>query len=203
MNLLATLLLAHLIADFPLQLNWVFQLKHRHWAGLLLHAAIHAMTTAVLLRNPFVHWPIPTTVCVVHFAFDWLKIRIDFKPLSIAFILDQMAHWLVLILLATRVSSATGALSPEHLYPALAYAALPALLMFLSVLSKDLQQSVSNMAGWSSKRTAQLVRVSHLLGYPLVIAVLIIRFAGPKNVIADFIARIGVCLLAGSSGEQS
>ena len=57
MDLLATLLLGHLSADFPLQTNWVYRLKNRRWAGVLLHTAIHCVVTAVLLSDSLTHWP--------------------------------------------------------------------------------------------------------------------------------------------------
>ena len=53
MQLFATLLLGHLIADFPLQTDWVVQFKKRHITGLALHASIHVGVTALLIRDPF------------------------------------------------------------------------------------------------------------------------------------------------------
>jgi hypothetical protein len=38
---MAALVLAYLIADFPLQANWIYRFKVRCAAGLALHAAIH------------------------------------------------------------------------------------------------------------------------------------------------------------------
>jgi hypothetical protein len=176
MDLLATLILAHLIADFPLQTNGIFRLKHRHWAGVLLHAAIHGAVAAILLQDPFARWPMLVTLVGVHFTIDWLKLRIDFRLKSLGFILDQITHGLALLLLATWPSEITGVLSPMHLYPALAYALVPSLLMFLSELTADLEGIASHLAKWPVKKTPQIILLSHLAGYPLIVGVVILRF---------------------------
>ena len=75
MHLFAILLLGHLIADFPLQMDWIFQLKHRHWAGILLHSVIHSVLTAILIEAPLTHWPMLVSLGLIHFAIDWLKLR--------------------------------------------------------------------------------------------------------------------------------
>ena len=178
MDLLATLVLAHLIADFPLQTNRIFRLKRRHWAGVLLHAGIHATVAAILVRNPLAHWPMLVTLWLGHFGIDWLKLRFDFKFKSLGFVLDQMAHLLLLLLLANWSSAIRGVLPHALLFPAVAYALLPATLMFLSVLMIDLEGRSSHPPYWPSVKAPQIVLLSHLAGYPLLLFVLILRFAG-------------------------
>ncbi len=178
MDLFVTLLLGHLIADFPLQMNWLFRLKTRHWTGVLLHAAIHGLVTAILLQNPLIHWPMLVTLWVIHFTIDWLKLQVDFKLQTPGFILDQIVHALVLLLLARWPSEITGTLRPTLLYPAVAYALIPALLTFLATLSIDLENSATNPTGWSKNKAPQLILLAQLVGYPLVIGILIVRFGG-------------------------
>ena len=79
MDLLSALLLGHLIADFPLQANCIFRLKNQHWLGVLLHAAVHCVITAVLLQQPLAYWPLLASLCLVHFTIDWFKLRINFQ----------------------------------------------------------------------------------------------------------------------------
>jgi hypothetical protein len=175
MDLLATLILAHLIADFPLQTDWIFRLKSRHWAGVLLHAAIHAGVTALLLQNPPRHWPMLVTLGGIHFITDWLKLRVKFKLRSPGFILDQAAHGLALLLLATWPVQMAGILPPIYLYPAVAYATLPALLMLLSVLADDLQEYAVHLPYWPAQKMSQIIPLSQRVGYPLVVLVVIMR----------------------------
>ena len=47
MNLLAALLLGHLIGDFPLQTNQIYRLKSKSWLGIVLHAVVHVVITAL------------------------------------------------------------------------------------------------------------------------------------------------------------
>jgi len=178
MNLFATLLLAHLIADFPLQTNGLYRLKSRHWAGVLLHAAIHYLITALLIKNPLTHWHALIPLFVLHVIIDWVKLQVDFKFQSLGFLLDQMIHLLALVLLAAWLSKISGILSPMILYPALAYALIPGLLMFLSVLTIDLERFSSNSVRWPRLKSSQIVMLSHLVGYPLVVSIVVMRFAG-------------------------
>jgi hypothetical protein len=175
MELLASLILAHLIADFPLQFNGIYKLKSRHWAGVLLHSGIHGLVAALLLQNPLAHWPPLVTLCVTHFAIDWLKLQISFKVQSLGFALDQTAHLLTLILLATWPSEVNSILAPSFLYPALAYALVPTLLMFFSVLAIDLKDTTSNITIWRGGKAPPIILLSQLTGYPLVIGVMILR----------------------------
>jgi hypothetical protein len=175
MDLLASLVLAHLIADFPLQMNWIFRLKHHHWAGVLLHSAIHGLVAAALLQDPLGHWPLLVTLCVAHFAIDWLKLQMSFRVRSLGFALDQIAHLLTLVLLTTWPSQAGSVLAPSFLYPAVAYAILPTLLMFFSVLTTDLEDSALKVTGWRREKAPYIIWLSQLTGYPLVIGVTILR----------------------------
>ena len=174
MDLLATLILAHLIADFPLQTNAVFRLKNRHWVGVLLHAAIHVMVTGLLLQNPLGHWPMLVSLGGIHFITDWLKLRMKFKRRSLGFVLDQAAHGLALYLLATWPVETTGILPAVYLHPAVAYALIPALLMFASILTEDLRESATRLP-YSPNKTPQIILLSHWLGYPLVVLVVMLR----------------------------
>ena len=178
MDVLATLLLGHLIADFPLQANWIYRAKRGHWAGLPLHSAVHCAVAAMLLDDPLKHLPLLISLALAHFTIDWFKLRVRFKPEFVGFILDQIAHVLALLLLTALRSEMTVALQPAFLYPALAYSLVPALLMFLEVLAIGLKQSSAHPSGGWKDECARFASLSQWAGAPLVVGVLAVRFFG-------------------------
>jgi hypothetical protein len=176
-SVFAALFLGHLIADFPLQANWVYRLKHRHWTGVLLHAAIHCVVTALLLPDSLVHWPMLIGLGLAHFATDWLKLRMKFRFRSVGFVLDQIVHVVVLVALGIWPCSPeiTCTVAPVLLYPAVGYALLPALLMFSSVLADDLGQVASDSPSWLARNASKLLMLSQVTGFPLVAGTIIVR----------------------------
>ena len=178
MHLIATLLLGHLIADFPLQTNWLFGLKRRHWAGVLLHAAIHCAVTAFVLRDSLSQWPMLLTLGLVHFATDWLKLRMTFQTEGPAFLLDQLAHLLALLLLSTWPSRLTGELTPRFLYSAVGCATVPALVMFAGVLYADVRRRATGSLANRQGPSPRFILLSQLAGVPLVVGTLIVRLVG-------------------------
>ena len=98
--LFTTLLLAHLIADFPLQTDLIFRLKNKNWMGVALHASVHVVVTGLLLPNSFSAWPLLAALGFLHFLCDWTKLRCQSNSQASIFLLDQTAHVIVLLLLA-------------------------------------------------------------------------------------------------------
>jgi hypothetical protein len=158
----AGLLLAHLIADFPLQADWVYRLKVCSLAGIAIHAGMHVLVTALILSDSLAYWPVLILVGLAHFVVDWLKPR--WRGSSLAnFLLDQMIHLATLITIAVLFPAQPG-LPAALLYPALVYAMIPAALMGLWVLSCD-RRSTSRRLRWMHY---YLLRVSKAVGVPLV-----------------------------------
>jgi hypothetical protein len=95
------LCLAHLIADFILQFDELFQLKLRSVLGHILHAFFHALVMLLLLfpylGDPFI-WCFITAVAVIHFYQDRLKYRYagNKKHFFWIFVVDQAVHILFL-----------------------------------------------------------------------------------------------------------
>lgn len=95
------LFLAHLVADFLLQPNWLVRWKEKNPFGVIVHAAIHALTMTVFLLpfRPEVFVTI-VVIALLHGGIDQVKIiatkkkHISFEK-ALAF--DQLAHLLVLI----------------------------------------------------------------------------------------------------------
>lgn len=100
MNLLLfyRLLLAFLIADYPLQTDTVFRLRYEKRWGVFLHAGIHLLVT-LLLCLPFLHDPLfilaVLALQVGHAFFDKVK-----KTGALGFIGDQLAHFASLALVS-------------------------------------------------------------------------------------------------------
>src|SRR5699024_5559409 len=97
--------LAHLISDFVLQPNsWV---KHRIKKGgrssrLYLHGLVTALV-AYVFSGLYDNWIIPTVILITHTGIDYIKSTYGTRRFT-HFILDQIAHLLVLILLWLWIS---------------------------------------------------------------------------------------------------
>ncbi len=160
MTTFLALLLAHFLADFPLQTNKIFRLKVAGNFGLLLHVAIHLIMAALLLRQPFQHIELLLTLGVIHFAIDWVKVRFSSNPQWPGFVLDQLAHLSSIILLAFWQPGATAVLPLWVLLPLIMLVLLPAVLMLLWVWANDAQQQTrfqqSRSVHWASKRLLML-----------------------------------------------
>ncbi len=102
------LLLAHLLADFPLQPLWLVRSKERTW-GLVVHAAVHFLTTLLMVGAARAAvWPQVLALVVFHFTVDVIKYRFGFnRPLAVAvsYFVDQAVHISSLIVVAGWISS--------------------------------------------------------------------------------------------------
>jgi len=103
------LFLAHLVADFLLQPNWLVQWKEKHVFGVIVHAAAHAAVMVLFLLpfRPEVFVMI-LIIALLHGLIDQAKItyqkkhRSEVASLRLGLFektlaLDQFAHLLVLI----------------------------------------------------------------------------------------------------------
>jgi sterol desaturase/sphingolipid hydroxylase (fatty acid hydroxylase superfamily) len=109
------LLLAHLIADYPLQSDWMVQAK-KSLPGLALHVAVHLWTLLIILNVflPFA-WraTLPTVLAVVilHFAIDtWKNIFNRRWPQWViaGYLQDQTLHVTSLLLVAYGQAYTSG-----------------------------------------------------------------------------------------------
>ncbi|MDP8218103.1 MAG: DUF3307 domain-containing protein [Candidatus Theseobacter exili] len=99
MFLFLRFLLAHFIADFPLQTDFVYRSKRMNKWGGLLHGTILALCMAALsfpFWDYFQLWAFIAFVCGTHIILDWKKNSIKdeskvFKSLML-FIFDQIFH---------------------------------------------------------------------------------------------------------------
>lgn len=113
-----TLLLSHIVGDFPLQTDAVYRLKTKYRWGVLPHVAICSlMNIAVLI--PFLGsaqaWTAILFLGVVHAIFDRTKISVSViraRDSLFHFLLDQLLHvfsvWLAALWLTAMIPAAAN-----------------------------------------------------------------------------------------------
>jgi hypothetical protein len=163
-----TLLLAHLIADFPLQTDGVYRFKARSWVGVAVHSLIHVLAAMLLVRGSGQYLPAWIFLLVTHFLTDFIKLRVKTRLMSTGFLVDQLAHLVVVILIAAWHPGMQSVLPTWLLLVALAYAWVPATLMFLWVYSNDLAKDAATNQERAAWMQQNLLRFSQVSGYPLV-----------------------------------
>ncbi len=98
--LIPHLLLAHMLADYALQTNWLVVRKGQSWDGLALHGLmVFVMSLMVLPRYVGVlFWPL-LGMSVLHTIQDWLKVysgpRIKVHPFF-PYMIDQVLHYVTI-----------------------------------------------------------------------------------------------------------
>lgn len=124
-KLLTTLILGHLLADFPLQTNTIATFKAKSFTTLLIHIAIHIFVTWGLLGF---RWDSFALVCAVggaHLVVDWLKSRLLQMGAVREFIIDQFAHLVCIFIIAMTA----------HLWlPNLPCVFMPSMLLYPSLI---------------------------------------------------------------------
>lgn len=103
--ILGYLILAHLLGDFIFQPSKLVIWKIKSKYGILVHVLVHFVINLIVLA-PFIfnghYWSILAAfiICFVHFWIDQAKISYDLKHNKkvMAFLLDQLMHLLVIML---------------------------------------------------------------------------------------------------------
>lgn len=105
MFLFLKLILAHMIADFVLQFEELYQLKVRSFLGQFFHAMIHGLVSLALLYpylNVLTIWLFVTGLVFVHLAQDLVKYSFTKKipeNTFVYFMADQICHVFVISLI--------------------------------------------------------------------------------------------------------
>lgn len=108
MNVFWLLILAHLIADFPLQSDKVYAIRLNCKWGFLLHIGIYFITNLIVsfpLLKFSAFWFAVLFLTATHLVEDWLKVALTKKTVQdsiFIFLIDQLIH-LFLIWLASFV----------------------------------------------------------------------------------------------------
>jgi len=176
-----TLLLGHLLGDFPLQTNKIFKLKTQSNFGLALHVAIHLAVTALLIHRPLSHWPLLLVLGLAHFTTDWVKLNFPSKNQAAGFVGDQFVHFITILLLSIWVPDLPAILPTWIMIPAIILAFIPALMIFFWVWATQIQNSSlkddSMCITWAS---VSLLPISQRIG---LIIMLIIALAGSSTML--------------------
>jgi len=101
------MLAGHLVADFWLQpTSWVHHKKSKGWKSgkLLIHSIIGAILPVVFTFQIELWWFVPV-IFVAHYLIDAIKLH--FKDSVATYLIDQMLHISVLLVLAFFVTEAT------------------------------------------------------------------------------------------------
>lgn len=104
MDITLHLILAHFLADYPLQSDGMVAYKSKHFVGIVLHSLVHVLTS-ILLGLPFIlqgnFWFAIALVFVTHNILDqskvWAQRRFRKVNRFIFYVLDQIAHLAVII----------------------------------------------------------------------------------------------------------
>lgn len=143
MDLLSTLVLAHLFADFPLQTDALARYKRRSLYGVLLHVLIYIFVTGLLIANPLKSWPLLLGLGAVHFVIDAAKSYLcHYFREGTVFIIDQCLHFFSMIVAALLAhwywqSPPVGLVPQKWLPYALVAALLPALTVAYWIWDKS------------------------------------------------------------------
>ncbi|MEM7798852.1 MAG: DUF3307 domain-containing protein [Chloroflexota bacterium] len=168
-ELIATLLIGHVLGDFALQTDRIYQLKIRGGVGLFLHVILHVIVTGILLRTGYIeNWFLLTILFIVHYIIDWTKLQVKTDRNLPGFVLDQLAHVGSLFLLVWLFPSTSIDIPREWLLPILIYGIIPCITMMIWVWSNDMAgTSRDTMQTRTMRRTMKTV--SQLTSLPLVI----------------------------------
>jgi hypothetical protein len=107
------LLLAHLIADYPLQPTWMVRNKVHLWA-LSLHVGVHLVAMlAIVGQIRQVIWPQILALAFAHFIIDVGKNTVyRLKPewVIAPYLIDQLFHYISIWLVSVWIGRAHGSL---------------------------------------------------------------------------------------------
>ncbi len=175
---ITTLLLAHLVADFPLQTNSIVKMKSRGNKGLGLHVFVHIVVLILLIKDPLRYWPTLLFLAIAHFITDWAKVRVHTKVQTPGFLFDQFIHIITLAFLATMMPDMTSTLPSWFLLPAIALALIPALLTLFWVIANDISRqkgyAASSKLCWASNHLHPISRNMSLVVIVLLITVAVL-----------------------------
>lgn len=109
------LLLSHLLADYPMQTDWMVQAK-RTWPGLTLHVTVHfVVMLLVTLPTTGTIWLQLLALAGLHFAIDSFKNFLTRQwPNWIVgpYFFDQFLHILSILLVAAWIQTTYPVVSP-------------------------------------------------------------------------------------------
>lgn len=109
MNITLHLILAHFLADYPLQSSKLAKYKQNHFAGIVIHSLTHLLISIALLL-PFLYdvevWIAIFIIFVQHNILDQTKVSLSRRYPKwnkfILYLLDQVGHMVIIVLVGTK-----------------------------------------------------------------------------------------------------
>lgn len=99
------IILAHYIADYPLQGDFLAQTKGKYWYSLLAHSVIYGLTIALALKllGLFAIWK-AIALIISHMVIDYKKAtaKNKEKALTTYLYIDQALHIVINIILVVK-----------------------------------------------------------------------------------------------------
>jgi hypothetical protein len=126
------LFLAHLLADYPLQPNWLVSKKTR-WGFLAIHALIQFLTSIIIVwifysTTGLSTWPYLLLLAGIHLTIDTIKNLLSRKRsnwVKIPYLLDQFLHFISIMVISLLIQDQFGfvafPLNPGWVVLAIAY----------------------------------------------------------------------------------
>lgn len=169
-----TLIIAHILADFPLQAGMIYAWKTQSKFGLAIHSSIHLFVVYILFEPPRTWWPALILLLVMHYFIDWAKLRFPIRPQLLGFILDQFWHVLSLIPIAYLFKDMTPKIPQQFLaIDFLLAMSAPILLMFWTyALDQNHLKPGDRFFGsvdWSRKNMLRWSQVAGFIGVAVVL----------------------------------
>lgn len=173
MHLLATLLLAHLFADFPLQTNALAKLKKTSLAGVFIHVLIYVLITTLVIRDPAHYWALIGGLGMIHFVIDSIKTRHPRSVETSYFVIDQCLHFLS-IGLATYLAMLYYVVPPQSILPyevvlvGVGFAFILAFMVFCWVWVNSLNEEQVNRHYFLQWAKHQMLELEQRIGLLLI-----------------------------------
>jgi hypothetical protein len=170
------LLIAHILADFPLQAGVIYKWKTASKLGLGLHVAIHMVVMLFMFEDPLSWWPALVALGIIHYLIDWAKLRFPVKPQTLGYIIDQALHAASLIPIALIFRNMQPTIPDQYLvFDFVLAMASPILLMFWTY-TWDVREPLPNTRPYSLLTWAKrsLLPISQWIGF-LSIGVIVVQ----------------------------
>ena len=145
--ILYRLIFAHLFADFPLQLNFVYKLKVEKREGLWLHILIHlaVMVLCLLPVREFKGWfTLIFFITLCHYFSDRLKLLVheEFQITNtsgllstILFLFDQLLHFIIIYASLSLIKNVPLNLEPKSIISYLYYSNSVIVILIFIILA--------------------------------------------------------------------
>ncbi len=159
MHIFWRLVLAHLLADFTLQTDYVNRIKRSTGFGMLVHVMTHAFVSAIIvsdyLYKPWFSilsykvygWVALVLLTAVHFLVDEIRVyvikRLGYRDNTFNFLCDQFAHFYFIFMFAPFNFNTADFIPEKWIFLAIC---LVMVSHFMTVFFYFIEKDISNAA---------------------------------------------------------